>query len=621
MRAILPSLAFSVLPILFSTRPGVADAPRRMERLGRGVVAIRRADGQVFVGWRLLGTDPDGLAFHVERTIAGAEPERISPRPLVGATCFLDDRAPGDRPIRYRIVAEGVGTDSPPGTFDLEPGSWAYLPIPLKTPAGYRSNDAAPGDLDGDGEYEFVVKEEMRGFDNSQRGVCPGTTKLAAYRRDGTWLWRIDLGKNIREGAHYTPFIVYDLDGDGRAEVAVRTAEGTVDGTGRTIGDVDGDGRTDHVDPASGMILEGPELLSIFDGMTGKELARTPYLPRGRVADWGDRTGNRSDRFLMGVGHFRDGRPSVLMCRGYYTITTLAALDWRGGSLSTLWHFDTRSDPALKAYEGQGNHNLRIGDVDGDGRDEVIYGAMALDHDGTPLYSTGLGHGDAIHLSDLDPDRPGLEVLDIHERPKHPNGLEFRDARTGALLWGKPSPDVGRGLAIDLDPRHRGAESWGAGPGLDALYDCKGATIPGRKPRSCNFAVWWDGDPLRELLDRTAITKWDWRRGGEDRLLLAENCSSNNGTKSNPSLSADILGDWREEVIWRAVDRDELRIYTTAIPTEIRLPTLMHDPIYRLDVAMQNVGYNLPPQVSFFLGDGMAPPPRPNIRTDPEAKP
>ena len=611
----LASLAV-VLCLLARDATGAAP-PRQREPLDRGVIATRRDDGSVAVGWRLLGTDPAGLRFQVERVAGDGPPATVATVAGDAATFVVDAEAPADSPLLYRVRPEPASGASPVGgEARLGPGAPAWRTIPLRTPAGYTANDAAPGDLDGDGAYDLVVKEEMRPFDNSRRGVCPGTTKLAAYRLDGTFLWRVDLGRNIREGAHYTPFLVFDLDGDGRAEVAVRTAEGTTDGTGATIGDVDGDGRTDHVDPTTGAILDGPEFLSLFDGRTGREVARVPYLPRGRVADWGDTYGNRSDRFLMGVGCFDGARPSLLMCRGYYTITTLASLDWRDGKLTTRWTFDTRRSPDLKRYEGQGNHNLRVGDVDGDGRDEVIYGAMALDDDGSPLYTTGYGHGDAIHLGDLDPDRPGLEVLDIHEKPRHPVGLEFRDARTGALIWGKPSPDVGRGLAADIDPRHRGAECWAAGPGLDALFDVRGNPIPGGKPRSCNFAVWWDGDPLRELLDRTRITKWDWQRGSETPLLSAPGCASNNGTKSNPALSADLLGDWREEVIWRATDRDELRLFTTPIPTTLRLPTLMHDPIYRLDVAMQNVGYNLPPQVSFPLGDGTprpdpAPVPRP----------
>ncbi len=584
-----------------------------MERLGRGLVAFRQVDGKAFVSWRLLGSDPDGLEFNIYRATGDAAPGRINPRPLAAATCYLDSTAQPGQTLVYTVRPVRDGIERPASApFTLRPDAPAgYLEIPLKTPPGYTPNDAAAGDLDGDGEYEIVIKQEQRGYDNSQRGVCPGTTKLEAYKLDGTQLWRIDLGKNIREGAHYTPFIVYDLDGDGRAEVAVRTAEGTIDGTGTVIGDVNHDGRVEYVDER-GYILEGPEFLSIYDGKTGRELARTDYIPRGRVSDWGDSYGNRVDRFLMGVGCFDGVHPSVLICRGYYTITRLQAWNW-DGRLKMAWSFDTHHRPDLANYQGQGNHNLAIGDVDSDGKDEVVYGAMCLDHDGSPIYSTGLGHGDAIHLSDLDPGRPGLEVFDIHEKPKHPVGAEFRDARTGALIWSKTSPDVGRGLALDIDPRYPGCETWASGVGLAGVWDVHGASVSTKKPRSCNFGVWWDGDPLREILDKTTITKWDWRSETEHTLLSAKGCSSNNGSKANPALCADLLGDWREEVLWRTTDNQALRIHVTTIPTEHRLVTLMHDPTYRISVALQNVGYNQPSHPGFFLGHGMSAPPRPAV--------
>ena len=319
----------------------------------------------------------------------------------------------------------------------------------------------------------------MRGRDNSQAGTT-GETKLEAYKLDGRFLWRINLGKNIREGAHYTQFMVYDLDGDGKAEVVCKTADGTIDGKGTPIGDAGADYRND-----SGFILDGPEFLTVFEGATGKALATTGYIPpRGRAADWGDNRGNRVDRFLAAVAYLDGSRPSVIMCRGYYTRTVLAAWNWRDGSLSNVWTFDSDDGtPGNRSYRGQGNHNLRVGDVDGDGKDEIVYGACVIDDNGKGLYSTGLGHGDAIHLSDIDPDRPGLEVFDIHERPRHPNGAEFRDARTGALIWGKPSPDVGRGLAIDIDPRHRGYEMWASGQGLEGLWNVQGrADLPNGSP-------------------------------------------------------------------------------------------------------------------------------------------
>jgi rhamnogalacturonan endolyase len=584
-----------------------ADPPRRqMESLGRGVVAVPASDGKAFLSWRLLGNDPDGIAFNLYRSTAGAETVRVNPQPLTKATCYLDPAADATKPTHYfiRPVIDGKeGPPSKPAKLSANP----YLSIPLKTLPGHTPGDASVGDLDGDGEYDVVVKQEMRPRDNSQRGPT-GQTKLEAYTLDGTFLWRIDLGKNIREGAHYTQFLVFDFDGDGKAEVMCKTADGTTDGTGRVIGDASADHRN-----ADGYVLAGPEFLTVFEGKTGKALATTDYLPgRGKVTDWGDNYGNRVDRFLAGVAYLDGTRPSAVFCRGYYTRAVLVAWDWRDGKLTRRWTFD--SDDGHRDYRGQGDHALSVGDVDGDGKDDIVYGACCVGSDGKGLYSTGLGHGDALHLSDLDPDRPGLEVFNVHERPKQ-FGVTFREARTGRVIWSVAAGDVVRGLTADIDPRHAGSECWAAGGGVTGLYDCRGKKVSERRPRSCNFAVWWDGDPLRELLDRTQISKWDWEKETETVLLRADECRSNNGSKATPALSADLFGDWREEVIFRSADNSELRIYTTPIPTDLRLVTLMHDPQYRLAVAWQNVGYNQPPHPSCFLGHGMKPPPRPPITT------
>lgn len=612
-----------------------------MEFLGRGVVGIRQPDGDIFLSWRLLGNEPLDTMFNVYRKSGDARPVQLNQKPLGAGTWFLDSKPDLTLTTTYFVRALSRGQEqeaSAPFIFSADASPKPYLSVPLQTPQGYRPNDASVGDLDGDGEYELVVKQEMTPRDNSHNGLT-GETKLQAYKLDGTLLWQINLGKNIREGAHYTQFMVYDLDGDGRAEVACKTADGTVDGKGKVIGDAQADYR-DH----EGHVLAGPEFLTVFDGLTGGELATVPYFPPRHPTKlnptpdelreiWGDGRGNRSDRYLACVAYLDGVHPSLVMCRGYYTRTVLAAWNWRGGKLTQAWTFDSDDgDPVHRPYRGQGNHNLSVADVDGDGRDEIVYGAMVIDDDGKGLYSTGLGHGDAMHVSDLDPSNPGLEVFDIQERFDDA-GMHMRDAKTGRNLWKKPSlvadqtggdkgEGPGRANAINIDPRYPGHECWVAGSGgITGLYSAKGEKISEEKPRACNFAVWWDGDLLRELLDRNVISKWDWEKKELVPLVTAEGCASNNGTKATPALSADILGDWREEVIWRTEDGKELRIYTTTTPTNHRFPTLMHDPQYRLAIAWQNVAYNQPPHPSFYLGDEMAlfkpvpisvlPPPKP----------
>ncbi|MBI1390518.1 MAG: hypothetical protein GC154_18940 [bacterium] len=588
-----------------------ASAQRWMERLDRGVVAIPNGDERVFVSWRLLASDPDSISFNVYRSSAGGDPVKLNKEPIAESTCFVDREADASVKNEWFVkpVIEGNETDaSKRFTREADAPNVPYISIPLQTPEGYTPNDASVGDLDGDGEYEIVLHQVGRGRDNSQAGITTAPV-LEAYKLSGKMLWRINLGRNIREGAHYTQFMVYDLDGDGKAEVACKTADGTTDGVGKVIGDAKADYRNER-----GYVLDGPEFLTIFDGETGAALATADYIPpRGDVKAWGDDYGNRVDRFLACVAYLDGERPSLVMCRGYYTRTVLAAWNWRDRQLKSVWVFD--SDNEGDEYAGQGNHGLSVADVDADGRDEIIYGAMAVDDDGSGLYSTELGHGDAMHLTDLDPERPGLEIFDIHEKPKHPHGIEFRDARTGEILWSKPSPDVGRGLALDIDPRHPGFECWASGAGLNGLYDCKGETISEQKPRSCNMGSWWDGDLLRELLNGVTISKWNYQDASETVLLDGGNydCASNNGTKANPCLCADILGDWREELIARTRDGKELRIFSTAIPTDHRFVTLMQDPEYRLSVAWQNVAYNQPAHTSFYLGDGMTEPPRADV--------
>jgi rhamnogalacturonan endolyase len=570
--------------------------------IGRGFTAVTTDEG-VYLGWRLLGTDPFDLGFNIYR-----DGVKLNESPIKTSTNYLDpDGSPDARYVLAVVDHEGE-------TVAAETAPWQqnYHTIPLQRPPGgrtpngedyqYWANDASAADLDGDGEYEIILKwEPSNAKDNSIRGYT-GTVFIDAYKLDGTLMWRIDMGRNIRAGAHYTQFIAYDLDGDGQAEVAVKTADGTVDGTGQVIGNPNADYRN-----SQGLILSGPEYLTIFDGETGAALVTIDYEPpRGSVTSWGDNYGNRSDRFLAGVAYLDGSRPSLIMSRGYYTRTVIVAYNWRDGELTKLWTFDT-NQPGLSGYAGQGNHQLSIADVDGDGRDEIVFGAMTVDNDGRPLYNTGFGHGDALHVGDFDPRRPGLEVFGVHENRPHPSGINFRDAGTGEVIWGvRTEYDVGRGLIADIDPNYPGAEAWATGTSGNVRC-ADGETLTIARP-SVNFAIWWDDDLLRELLDDITITKWDWNTRQIVQLLYAQGCASNNDTKKTPALTADLFGDWREEVVFRANGNRELRVYTTTDLSEHRIYTLMHDRQYRVAVAWQNVAYNQPPHPSFYIGPDQPPP-------------
>ncbi|MET8373054.1 cellulose binding domain-containing protein [Micromonospora profundi] len=586
------------------TTPPPTSGVLQMENLDRGLVSVRSGSGNL-VSWRLLGTETSGVAFNLYRGST-----RVNSSPITGATNYLDNGAAAGSTYTVRAVVGGAEQAASAPALQFGDG---YLDVPLQVPAGgttpsgesytYSANDASVGDLNGDGSYEIVLKwDPSNAKDNSQSGYT-GNVYVDAYTLTGTRLWRIDLGRNIRAGAHYTQFQVYDYDGDGRAEVAMKTADGTRSGTGQLIGSSSADYRN-----SSGYVLSGPEYLTMFNGQTGAILSTVNYdPPRGTVSSWGDSYGNRVDRFLAGTAYLDGQRPSLIMARGYYTRAVIAAWDFRNGTLTKRWTFDSNSS-GNGAAAGQGNHQLSVADVDGDGRQEIVYGAATIDDNGRLLYSTGNGHGDALHVGDLDPGRAGLEVFKVDEDASKPSSW-FADARTGQILWSTPaSGDNGRGVSADIWAGSPGAESWSSA--VSGLANTRGQNV-GRKPSSANFLAWWDGDPVRELLDATKIDKYG--TGGETRLLTGNGVASNNGTKSTPALSGDILGDWREEVIWRTSDSRALRIYSTPTPTSTRIYTLMHDPQYRVAIAWQNTAYNQPPHPGFFIGDQMGNPPTPNI--------
>ncbi|WP_462254790.1 rhamnogalacturonan lyase [Ferruginibacter sp.] len=601
-----------------------AMAQRQMEYLNRGVVAVPDGKGNIFVSWRLLVTDDDKIAFNIYRAVNNEKAIKINRTPIAAFTNYNDEKIDSTKAYTYYvnpIVKSKEQTASE--KFTVPALAKTYLTIPLKTPEGYAANDASVGDMDGDGEYEIIIHLTGRGKDNSQAGITDPPI-FQAYKMNGTFLWQINLGKNVREGAHYTQFIVYDLDGDGKAEIAMKTGDGSMDSKGNVIGDSSKDWRNER-----GYILSGPEYLSVFNGLTGEVINTTDYTPprseklnpttEELKAGWGDGYGNRMDRFLACVAYLDGVHPSLVMCRGYYTRTILAAWDLKDGKLKKRWVFDSK-DEGNKSYAGQGNHNLSVADVDGDGKDEIVYGQMTIDDNGKGLYSTGIGHADALHVSDLDPSRPGLEVFSIQERFDDA-GANFRDAKTGEVIWKKASVKAGgdgegpgRGLALDVDPRYPGFECWVAGAGITGMFDNKGNKIAEKTP-ACNMGIFWDGDAMSEILNGVNVSKWMYDSSNTKTLFDGRNfdCVSNNGTKSNPCLSADLFGDWREEIIARTKDSKELRIFTTTIPTDKKMYTLMQDPQYRLSIVWQNVAYNQPPHTSFFMGKDMPPPPKPNI--------
>lgn len=616
------------------------------ENLNRGAVIF--VDGRTpYLSWRSLVSDSPDMYFDVYR-----DGKKINKAPITTSTDYRDSSG---KLTQAYVIKAMIGDDV---VEEFTPMKWnPSKALTLNRPEGgvspddveytYEPNDCSVGDVDGDGDYELIVKwAPTNQKDNSHSGYT-GNTILDCYELDGTQLWRVDLGKNIRSGAHYTQFMVYDFDGDGCAEMICKTAPGSIDGTGAFVNASATDDVIRQADNAKdwrvagGRVNGGQEWLTVFEGKTGKALHTVFYNPNrntgvgGEAAgtfNWDDRSGrsdtgsygNRGERYLACVAYL-DGPgslPSVVMCRGYYTYAFLWAVDFDGEKLSTRWLHSSKSTtsysvtdadgkttvytpgPATRgagsrtAY-GNGNHNLTVGDVDGDGKDEILWGACCIDDDGKLKYSTGYGHGDAIHLGKMIPGREGLQVYDVHEAS--PYGWDLHDAATGEIIYSATaSDDTGRGMAADIDPAHEGYEMWAARDG-NPRNAVTGKTVDSGVSPSQNFRIYWDGDLQDELLNSNQIEKYE---SGSMKSLKTLSGSSCNGTKATPCLSADILGDWREEVIlWNSSNPSIIYIHSTAIASQHRIPCLMQDHTYRMAICWQNVGYNQPPHLGYYLAN------------------
>lgn len=603
------------LHLPYAGRPFVLDP----EKLSRGAIATKTSTGYL-VNWRWLINDPEDIAFNVYRNGT-----KLNNSPISNKTNLLDKAGKDTDEYVVEAISNGMVMETASALM-LKKG---YLDIPInrpesgETPSGkyeYVPGDCMVADVDGDNEYEIIMKWDPCNYgeeknssptgagqkDNSQVSYT-GPVLIDGYRMDGTHLWRIDLGKNIRAGAHYTQLMVYDLDGDGKAELACKTAPGTIDGKGNYVLLGDDKADADYRSAAAsslGTITTGPEYLTVFSGLTGEALATTHYQPAHNIisnTEWGDSYGNRSERYLAAVAYLDGEHASLVMCRGYYTAAFLWAVDFDGKELKTKWlHSSTCG--GIGAY-AEGAHTVQVADVDGDLRDEIIYGSCAIDDDGSLIYRTGLGHGDAMHVGDLMPDRPGLEVMMVHEETTAKYGIEMHDALTGEHISGEyTGSDVGRGVCADVDENYRGCEYWGYGYNF---YTAEGEIVGSKRP-SANFRTYWDGDLQEEITETGIIYKWKGVTKGQSAIVDMPSVYGigTNLIKYTPNLQADIFGDWREEQIYYdKATRSHLYIFSTPYTSDYKVPCLMHDHHYRMATVWQTAAYNQPPHLSFYLPD------------------
>ena len=630
----------------------------QMEALDRGLVVLRADGAGRFISWRMLGTDDLSTTWDLLADSVLLESD---------LTVTNYQHKTGGKTTLYQVVTK---VDGEPVDTTEAVSAWDnnyYLPVQLDLPEdGYTSdssstysytpNDCTVGDVDGDGQYEIVVKwDPSNSKDNSNTGET-GPVIIDCYKIDGTQLWRINLGPNIRAGAHYTQMVFYDLSGDGKPELLVKTAPGATDSEGNYVSsvaddsDITGADNTADYRNSDGRILSGPEWLTVFDGLTGEAIHTVFYNPNragylGGAPDhpeksfWNDNYGNRADRHLACAAYLDgpDENPSAVFCRGYYTRAYLWAVDFDGEKLSTKWLHASTSKTSVTLTDaddnsttttyssntsglstsytayGQGNHNLSVGDVDGDGCDEIVWGSCAIDNDGSLLYSVGYGHGDAMHLGKLNPNRKGLQVFDVHEESNLPYGWDVHDAATGEVYYyAEGSSDNARGMSGDIYSSPRGYEFW-SNNDHSPRSAVTGETVASISPSAC-FRLYWDGDLLDDLFDgsmntSTGISSPVITKGTGVSLveLYAKNygySQSCNYTKATPCLTADLFGDWREEVVcWNYNDPSQLIILTTNITSSYAIPTLMHDHTYRMGVVWENVAYNQPPHTGYYLPD------------------
>ena len=631
----------------------------QMEKLDRGLIALSNSSGSgKFVSWRFLGTDdPARTTFNLKRN-------GVVIKEGLTVTNYKDTGGNNSSEYIVETVVDGkvVETSAPVKAWEN-----AWLKLPLNRPAGgstksgdftYSPNDCSVGDVDGDGEYELFVKwDPSNSKDNSQNGYT-GNVIIDCYKLNGTLLWRIDLGCNIRAGAHYTQFLVYDFDKDGKAELICKTAPGSKDAAGKYVNQVSELSAIKNADNtkdwrnSNGRIDGGQEYLTAFEGLTGKAIHTIAYYPnrnaKAELSDaagsfnWDDRSGktdkagygNRGERYLAAVAYLDgpEGKASGIFSRGYYTYAYIWAVDFDGEKLIPRWLHRSDSDSkysvvtynangvgTTKEYTpgaatsgsgsrtmfGNGNHNLSVGDVDGDGCDEILWGSAGLDNDGKLLYATGFGHGDAIHMGKMIPGRDGMQVFEVHEE-KGTYAWDLHDAATGEVLHkgGPEGVDNGRGMAAQLT--NKSGEWWFSSANAREQRSAVTGETASEKSASMNFRVYWDGSVQDALLDGNKIDKYDATKNSFGRLVTFSDLgpsSTCNSTKNTPNLSADILGDWREEVILYTVTDEEayLGIYSTNTATDYRLPTLMHDHTYRMGICWQNTAYNQPPHIGYNL--------------------